>query len=138
MASFWPVSTGFFPPAPSNDAPGREGLARGATHYSRTPSVGRGRPPGGSDSGGREPRPVRGSGSPEADGVDAYGQQSHCHREHHGIQGDPPVTARVGSNAAGRALLDTLPLAPADVAKIAGGNAERVLGLVAPHRTSRA
>jgi predicted TIM-barrel fold metal-dependent hydrolase len=34
-----------------------------------------------------------------------------------------------GSNAAGRALLDTLPLAPADVAKIAGGNAERVLGL---------
>src|SRR5216683_2167151 len=37
-----------------------------------------------------------------------------------------------GSNAAGRALLDTLPLAPADVAKIAGGNAERVLGLGAP------
>jgi uncharacterized protein len=34
-----------------------------------------------------------------------------------------------GSNAAGRALLDTLPLSPDDVAKIAGGNAERVLGL---------
>ena len=32
-----------------------------------------------------------------------------------------------GDNAAGRALLDTLPLAPADTAKIAGGNAERVL-----------
>jgi uncharacterized protein len=34
-----------------------------------------------------------------------------------------------GSNAAGRALLDALPLSPDDVAKIAGGNAERVLGL---------
>jgi uncharacterized protein len=34
-----------------------------------------------------------------------------------------------GSNAAGRALLDTLPLSPGDQAKIAGGNAERVLGL---------
>jgi predicted TIM-barrel fold metal-dependent hydrolase len=34
-----------------------------------------------------------------------------------------------GSNAAGRALLDTLPLSPDEVAKIAGGNAERVLGL---------
>jgi predicted TIM-barrel fold metal-dependent hydrolase len=34
-----------------------------------------------------------------------------------------------GSNAAGRALLDTLPLAPADKAKIAGGNAELVLRL---------
>jgi predicted TIM-barrel fold metal-dependent hydrolase len=34
-----------------------------------------------------------------------------------------------GGNAAGRALLDALPLAPADKAKIAGGNAERVLRL---------
>ena len=32
-----------------------------------------------------------------------------------------------GDNAAGRALLDALPLAPADKAKIAGGNAEQVL-----------
>jgi uncharacterized protein len=37
-----------------------------------------------------------------------------------------------GSNAAGRRLLDTLPLSPDDVAKIAGGNAERVLRLGAP------
>src|SRR5580704_7184112 len=35
LVSFCLVSTGFFPPAPSNDAPGRDGLARGATHYSR-------------------------------------------------------------------------------------------------------
>jgi predicted TIM-barrel fold metal-dependent hydrolase len=34
-----------------------------------------------------------------------------------------------GSNAAGRALLDTLPLSAADLAKIAGGNAARVLNL---------
>jgi predicted TIM-barrel fold metal-dependent hydrolase len=34
-----------------------------------------------------------------------------------------------GANAEGRALLDALPLAAADKAKIAGGNAERVLGL---------
>ena len=34
-----------------------------------------------------------------------------------------------GSNAAGRALLDKLPLAAADLAKVAGGNAERVLNL---------
>jgi len=34
-----------------------------------------------------------------------------------------------GANAAGRALLDALPLAPADKAKIAGGNAERLLRL---------
>jgi predicted TIM-barrel fold metal-dependent hydrolase len=34
-----------------------------------------------------------------------------------------------GSNAAGRALLDTLPLSAADKAKIAGGNAERLLRL---------
>jgi predicted TIM-barrel fold metal-dependent hydrolase len=37
-----------------------------------------------------------------------------------------------GSNAAGRMLLDTLPLSPDDVAKIAGGNAERVLRLDPP------
>ena len=34
-----------------------------------------------------------------------------------------------GSNAAGRALLDKLPLATADLAKVAGGNAARVLNL---------
>jgi predicted TIM-barrel fold metal-dependent hydrolase len=37
-----------------------------------------------------------------------------------------------GGNPAGRALLDALPLAPADKAKIAGGNAERVLRLGGP------
>ena len=36
-----------------------------------------------------------------------------------------------GGNAAGRALLDALPLAPADKAKVAGGNAERLLRLKA-------
>jgi predicted TIM-barrel fold metal-dependent hydrolase len=34
-----------------------------------------------------------------------------------------------GTNAEGRALLDSLPLDPADVAKIAAGNAEQVLRL---------
>ena len=43
-----------------------------------------------------------------------------------------------GSNAAGRALLDTLPLSPDEVAKIAGGNAERVLGLKASDATKTA
>jgi predicted TIM-barrel fold metal-dependent hydrolase len=37
-----------------------------------------------------------------------------------------------GSNAAGRALLDSLPLSPDDKAKIAGRNAEHVLGLKPP------
>ena len=37
-----------------------------------------------------------------------------------------------GDNAAGRALLDTLPLAPADKARIGGGNAEQVLRLQLP------
>ena len=37
-----------------------------------------------------------------------------------------------GSNQAGRELLDKLPLSPADRAKIAGGNAERVLRLPLP------
>jgi hypothetical protein len=37
-----------------------------------------------------------------------------------------------GSNQAGRQLLDMLPLSPADRAKIAGGNAERVLRLALP------
>ena len=34
-----------------------------------------------------------------------------------------------GANASGRALLDALPVSPLDKAKIAGLNAERVLGL---------
>jgi uncharacterized protein len=34
-----------------------------------------------------------------------------------------------GANAAGRAMLDALPISPADKAKIAGENAERLLGL---------
>jgi uncharacterized protein len=34
-----------------------------------------------------------------------------------------------GTHAAGRAMLDALPVSPADKAKIAGLNAERLLGL---------
>jgi len=41
-----------------------------------------------------------------------------------------------GSNAAGRALLDNLPLSPDDKAKIAGGNAERLLDLKPPDASS--
>ena len=33
-----------------------------------------------------------------------------------------------GANASGRALLDALPISPSDKAKVAGLNAERVLG----------
>ena len=36
-----------------------------------------------------------------------------------------------GDNAAGRAMLDVLPLAPADKARIAGRNAEHLLRLKA-------
>lgn len=39
-----------------------------------------------------------------------------------------------GSNTAGRTLLDQLPLSPADTAKIAGTNAERLLGLALLNR----
>jgi hypothetical protein len=42
-----------------------------------------------------------------------------------------------GSNQAGRELLDMLPLSPADRAKIAGGNAERVLRLALPPSNGR-
>ena len=41
----------------------------------------------------------------------------------------PASTTRSAATRAGRALLDALPLAEADKAKIAGGNAERVLRL---------
>jgi predicted TIM-barrel fold metal-dependent hydrolase len=41
------------------------------------------------------------------------------------------VDYQFGGNAAGRALLDALPLAPADKARIAGGNAEQLLRLTA-------
>jgi hypothetical protein len=37
-----------------------------------------------------------------------------------------------GANAAGRALLDALPISPADKAKVAGLNAERLLRLTCP------
>ncbi len=39
-----------------------------------------------------------------------------------------------GANMAGRRLLDRLPLSPADKARIAGGNAERLLRLPAGHQ----
>jgi predicted TIM-barrel fold metal-dependent hydrolase len=41
------------------------------------------------------------------------------------------------ANASGRAFLDSLTLAPADLAKLAHGNADRLLRLGDPHEPGR-